>query len=129
MQLLTAILLAIAAPWYLPPQLLSQLESAGAVYRGKITIKKMLVTAYCPCRKCCGKTDGITASGYKIQPSDKFAAADLPFGTILEIPGYGKVPVRDRGGAITGDHIDVFFPTHQEALNWGRKELEVMIYE
>lgn len=88
------------------------------------------VSAYCPCPKCCGQyADGITASGHKIQPGDKFVAADkrFPFGTMLDIPGYGIVPVLDRGGAIKGNKLDVFFPTHQEALNWGRQYLKVKV--
>lgn len=103
------------------------------------------VTAYCPCEKCCGKfADGITASGHRIQPGDRFCAAPatIPFGTLLDIPGYGKaVPVLDRGGAIVAkgstlrregrtfitdyDRLDVFFPTHQEALQWGVQILTI----
>jgi len=94
------------------------------------------VSAYCPCEKCCGRwaTEGvnskgqrITASGHVIQPDDKFVAAPAkyPFGTIIDIPGYGKVPVLDRGGAIVGNKFDVLFHTHQEALEWGRQYLTV----
>lgn len=89
------------------------------------------VSAYCPCSKCCGKyADGVTASGHKIKKGDKFCAApkNIPFGTILEIPGYGKVPVLDRGGVIKGNKIDVYFDTHKEALKWGRQYLTVKIY-
>ena len=84
------------------------------------------VTAYCPNECCCGKyADGITASG---EPAiGKFCAADsiIPFGLKLDIPGYGIVPVLDRGGKIKGRKLDVFFPTHQEALEWGRQKLEI----
>jgi len=87
------------------------------------------VTAYCPCPKCCGKYGWgyTTASGHKIKAGDRFVAApkDIAFGTILGVPGYGVVPVLDRGGAIKGNRLDVYFPTHQEALNWGVKILEV----
>jgi len=86
------------------------------------------VTAYCPCKKCCGEyADGVTASGYIIQKGDKFCASPLPFGTILNIPGYGVVPVRDRGGAIKENSIDVYFDTHQEALNWGVQYLRIEV--
>jgi len=37
--------------------------------------------------------------------------------------------VIDRGGAIKGDKLDVFFPTHQEALKWGRQTVEVKIID
>lgn len=95
--------------------------------------KIIKVTAYCPCEICCGKwADGQTASGYWIQPGDRFVAAPkhIPFGTKLIIPGYnnGKpVEVKDRGGAITVERLDVYFDTHQEALNWGVKYLEIKL--
>ena len=97
----------------------------------------MEVTAYCPCTKCCGEqAAGITASGKTVRHNDgRFVAADtrlLPFGTELSIPGYHggqAVPVLDRGGAIKGNRLDVYFPTHQEALNWGRQRLAVTVIE
>ena len=88
----------------------------------------MKVTAYCPCEICCGKwADGHTASGYKIKPGDKIIAApkDIPFGTWLYVPGYGWAEVKDRGGSIKGNRLDVYFDTHQEALEWGVKYLEI----
>ena len=94
---------------------------------------QMRITAYCPCRKCCGKySDGVTACGHKIQPGDTFVAADgrYPFGTEMLIPGYSNsqpVQVLDRGGTIKGNRLDVFFVTHQEALEWGVKYLEVKV--
>lgn len=90
------------------------------------------ITAYCPCEKCCGRfADGVTASGHRIQPGDKFVAApkEIPFGTILDVPGYGRVPVLDRGGAIKVNRLDVFFSSHQAALDWGVKYLKVKICE
>jgi 3D (Asp-Asp-Asp) domain-containing protein len=93
----------------------------------------MRVTAYCPCSHCCGEyADGITASGHHIEQGDRFAAADrrYGFGTVLIIPGYnGSAPVKvlDRGGAIKGDKLDVFFNTHQEALEWGVQYLDVKV--
>lgn len=104
----------------------------AAVHTGKITIRRFRVSAYCPCQICCGKNAcGVTASGHEIIPGEKFAAADksIPFETMLGIPGYGRVPVLDRGGAIRRDCIDVFFPTHREALDWGIRFLDVVIYE
>ncbi len=89
------------------------------------------VTAYCPCKKCCGRfADGITASMHRIQKGDRFCAADksFPFRVMLDIPGYGFVPVLDRGGKIMGNRLDVFFDTHEEALKWGRQELEIFCW-
>ncbi len=103
-----------------------------AVKKGSSYKKTFKVTAYCPCKICCGKwSDGHTADGHKIQPGDKFVAApaEYPFGTTMMIPFYGTVKVRDRGGAIKGNCLDVFFPTHEQALRWGIKVLDVEIYE
>jgi len=89
------------------------------------------VTAYCPCEKCCGEfADGITASGVNLNGFLGLCIAappEIPFGTIMEIPGYGIAAVADRGGKIKGNRLDVYFPTHQEALNWGVQELKVRI--
>ena len=98
---------------------------------------RMLVTAYSPDARSCGAfADGITASGYSVKTNGmRLVAADtrlLPFGTMLSIPGYDDgyiVPVLDRGGAITGDHLDVLFPTHGQALHWGVRHLDITIWE
>jgi 3D (Asp-Asp-Asp) domain-containing protein len=94
----------------------------------------MLVTAYCPCEKCCGEySDGQTASGHDIQPGDAFVAADrkYPFGTEMVIAGYNNnrpVKVLDRGGAIKGNRLDVFFASHQQALEWGVRYRDVKVH-
>jgi len=91
---------------------------------------EMNVSAYCPCEKCCGKwADGITASGKPAEGLLIAAPPEYAFGTIMEIPGYGMATVEDRGGAIKGNKIDLLFPTHQEALNWGRQYLKVKVYK
>lgn len=96
-------------------------------------VVRMRVTAYCPCSQCCGSfSDGITACNHQIQNGDRFVAADklYAFGTEMIIPGYNKslsVEVKDRGGAIQGDRLDVFFNTHQEALEWGVQFLDVLV--
>ena len=94
---------------------------------------RMRVTGYCPCSKCCGAfSDGITANNHRIQPGDTFVAADksYPFGTEMAIPGYNAgepVQVMDRGGVIKGNRVDLFFHTHQQALEWGVQYLDVLI--
>jgi 3D (Asp-Asp-Asp) domain-containing protein len=94
---------------------------------------RMRVTAYCACEQCCGEyADGQTASGHNIQPGDAFVAADkkYPFGTQMVIEGYNNnrpVKVLDRGGAIRENRLDVFFHTHQEALEWGVKYIDVKV--
>jgi 3D (Asp-Asp-Asp) domain-containing protein len=100
-------------------------------------VVRMEVTAYCPCVKCCGpKAQGITASGKLVNYNNgKFVAADtkvFPFGTKIVVPGYAqseRVEVIDRGGAIKGKKLDLYFATHDEALVWGRQHLDVTVYE
>ena len=87
------------------------------------------ITAYCACKKCCGKTNGITASGVKAREGITVAAdtRKLPFGTNLYIDGVGERTVQDRGGAIKGNKIDIFFNSHQQALKFGVQYKEVFI--
>jgi 3D (Asp-Asp-Asp) domain-containing protein len=97
------------------------------------TRRLMRVTAYCPCKKCCGAyAAGITACGHRIAPGESFVAAppEVPFGATIRIPGYNNdlpVKVMDRGGAIQDDHLDVFFSDHQTAIEWGMQYLTVTI--
>ncbi|MCP4716811.1 MAG: hypothetical protein GY868_16940 [Deltaproteobacteria bacterium] len=51
-----------------------------------------------------------------------------PFGTIIEVPGYGKGIVEDRGSAIKGPtRLDLFYDSHHKALQWGRQHVTVQI--
>ena len=88
------------------------------------------VTAYCACIDCCGKTNGITASGTQATAGRTIAMSkNYKFGTKIEIEGYGTFIVEDRGGAIQGTRIDMFFDTHEEALRFGKKQLRFRIVE
>ena len=93
-------------------------NSSGTVYK---------ITAYCPCSKCCGKATGRTASGTKATPGRTVAASGkYAFGTKLNIGGH-IYTVEDRGGAITGNKIDIFVSSHAEALQWGVRYLPVSV--
>ncbi|MBE7052945.1 MAG: DUF348 domain-containing protein [Ruminococcaceae bacterium] len=91
-------------------------------------------TAYCACSRCCGWSTGITASGMRAQYG--VIAVDprvIPLGTKLYIETtdgsyiYGYSIAADTGGAIKGNRVDLFFPTHGEALQFGRKTVNVYI--
>lgn len=98
---------------------------------------RMLVTAYSPDARSCGKyADGVTASGYSVWTNGgKLVAADtklLPFGSLISVPGYDRgeiVPVLDVGGKIKGHRLDVLFPTHARARQWGAQWLDVVVYD
>lgn len=87
-------------------------------------------SAYCACIKCCGKTNGITASGTKATAGRTIAAPkNYAFGTKIEIAGMGTYVVEDRGGAITGNKIDIYFDSHAEALKFGRRNLQIKVLD
>ena len=95
-------------------------------------------TAYCSCEKCCGtwaenRPDGIvyTASGAVAQEGVTIAADwdVLPPGTVVYIDGLGERVVQDRGGAIKGNSVDVYFEDHDEALVFGRQTVRLYIVE
>ena len=106
-------------------------------------IKRMLVTAYCPCEKCCGKyADGKTSIGRNAWKTFGVAADPkvLPYGTKLKFPKIPEFPevnireVDDTGGAMRQStkkgicHIDVRFHSHKKALQFGRQWLNVEIF-
>ena len=105
-------------------------------------------TGYCKCGECCGwrwnlllqpvyaygpmegepKKIGETATGKKAKKGTIAADTNVfPFGTEMKIPGYGTGVVEDRGGAIKGGKIDLFFKTHKQALEWGRQTVTVEV--
>ncbi|MCE9615964.1 MAG: 3D domain-containing protein [Lentisphaerae bacterium] len=111
--------------------------------------QRMAVTGYCKCGDCCGwrrnwfgrpvftsgpnkgkyKQVGMTASGSMAKHGT--IAADLklyPLGTIMYIDGYGYGRVEDTGGRVKGQHIDLYFYTHNDALRWGRQARSVKVW-
>jgi 3D (Asp-Asp-Asp) domain-containing protein len=113
------------------PQTLDELDWSG--YPKKV----IEATGYTAGVESTGKNPnhpeyGITYSGVKVK-RDLFStvAADLsifPIGTVLYIPGYGYGVVADKGGAITGNKIDLYYDTVDEVYQqWGKKTVEVSI--
>lgn len=105
-----------------------------------VSLGEFRITAYCPCEICCGNwaknrpvdEDGsvqvFTASG-DLAVEGVTIAADtsvLPFGTEVIIDDV-KYIVQDRGKAIKGNKIDVYFENHQDALEFGVQYKEVFI--
>ncbi|MBO5143793.1 MAG: hypothetical protein J6C46_12540 [Clostridia bacterium] len=120
----------------------TQTHTPPTEYLKTIDVK---ATAYCLCKKCCGKSPsnpnyGVTASGFRIIPGQgmKIVASDpkvIPLGTKVYIEGlygakdYGYATVADTGSAIKNLKIDLYMDTHQMALNWGVKTVRVYILE
>lgn len=94
------------------------------------SIGEYTITHYCPCEKCCGKTDAITATG-TIATADRTIAVDpsvIPYGTEVIIDGKTYV-AEDCGGAIKGNRIDIFCDSHSEAISRGKITREVFKVE
>lgn len=88
---------------------------------GKFTIN---ASAYTAAADECGKSDGITASGLMVKENRTIACPPaFPFGTKLKIDGMGTYVCEDRGGAIKGNHVDIYMETKSEAFAFGRKNL------
>lgn len=94
-------------------------------------IEGVTVTHYDCCVQCCGKADGITASGVKATPGVTVAVDPtvIPLGSDVLVD-YGDGNIRyyradDTGGAVKGNHIDLCVATHDEALQLGRQTATV----
>lgn len=83
-----------------------------------VSLGEYRISAYCPCEKCCLKSDGITASGTQATAGRTAAMNGVPFGTKIVIDGH-EYTVEDRGGGLGSKIIDIYFNTHEEALNSG----------
>lgn len=94
-------------------------------------LENFKITAYCPCSKCCGKfADGITATGTAATEGRTIAVDPevIPYGSKVVIDGKEYI-AEDCGGAIKGKRIDLFFETHQEALEYGVQNKLVKVIE
>lgn len=81
-------------------------------------------SAYTAAADECGKSDGITASGVKVAEKRTLACPPMyPFGAKIAIEGYGVYTCEDRGGAIKGNHFDIYMETKKEAFAFGRRNL------
>ena len=93
------------------------------------------LTAYCPCMKCCGKTDGITSTGTTATEGRTIAVDPLviPYGSTVTIyyedGTVHTYTAEDCGGAIKENRIDVFFSSHDAARAFGVQSAMVYVEE
>lgn len=111
------------------PQKISEPQQPQKISKPeKISLGEFKITHYCACMKCCGKTDGITATGTKATANRTIAVDPkvIPLGSKVIIDDQEYI-AEDVGGAIKTNRIDIFVNDHQEALNLGVKHSEVFI--
>jgi len=115
--------------------------SRGAAPRKYKDVIVMQASAYTDDYASTGKKPGdkyfgITSSGTKVRPG--VVAVDprvIPMGSKLYIESmdkttsYGNASAEDTGGAIKGNKIDLFFPSSQEAMRFGRRNVKVYILD
>ncbi|MFS0775060.1 LysM peptidoglycan-binding domain-containing protein [Neobacillus sp. 3P2-tot-E-2] len=108
------------------PAEVAPVVEAAAPSTKEITVEATAYTA--SCEGC----SGITATGINLleDPNQKVISVDpsvIPLGSKVYVEGYGEAIAGDTGGAIKGNKIDIFIPSKQEAINFGRKQLKVTI--
>lgn len=85
-------------------------------------------SAYTAAADECGKSDGITSSGVKVEEHRTLACPpSFPFGAKIAIDGMGIYTCEDRGGAIKGNHFDIYMETKAQAFAFGRRNLEAQV--
>lgn len=104
----------------------NMLETSRGFVRYK-QVRQMEATAYTLAE---GNGDGVTSIG--IVPYHGIIAVDpsvIPYGTKVYIPGYGFAMAGDCGGAIQGNRIDLFMTSYNQAIQWGRRQVNMYILE
>lgn len=97
------------------PEITDDLDDLHWSYLGDFTI-----TYYCACERCCGKSDGITATGTHATQGRTIAVDPdvIPYDTHVIIDGHEYI-AEDCGGAIKDNRIDIYMESHEEALEHG----------
>ncbi|PWW31196.1 3D (Asp-Asp-Asp) domain-containing protein [Cytobacillus oceanisediminis] len=106
-------------------------KSANTVQPAAEKSKSLTVTATAYTASCEGCI-GITKTGVNLleNPDAKVIAVDpnvIPLGSKVYVEGYGYATAEDIGGGIKGNEIDVFIPTTEAAMEFGRKDVKVTI--
>ena len=105
----------------------------AALLAKAIRLEDVTVTHYDPCVKCCGKTDGITATGVPVTPYYTVAVDPevIPLGSeVLVDYGDGVIHyyrAEDTGGGVKGKHLDLCVTDHTEALTLGVRQATVWV--
>jgi len=114
----------------------TQATTAPSASRTSIESFTASVTAYLA--TCPGCT-GITANGTDVRSTTTFhdstfgtvriiaACRRFPFGTVIYISGIGNAVVLDRGGAVTGNVLDLLMGPNDNPWQFGRQALQAQV--
>lgn len=112
-------------------------QKASAHEETEIAGLHFVATAYTAAEDECGKPVGHpdygrTASGEMVRRGIVAVDTDvIPMHSLIRIEGAGDLSgvyeVKDTGGAIKGNRIDIYVPTKHEAYKFGRRDIKVYI--
>ena len=98
-----------------------QTEINGVIVDGKY-LGRFSISHYCSCPICTNTPKGSrTATGH-IPREGRTVAVDpslIPLHSIIYVEGLGTFVAEDVGGAVKGQHLDIYIDNHQRALNLG----------
>jgi 3D (Asp-Asp-Asp) domain-containing protein len=111
----------------------SDVESSNSytdysVQTGLVSLGAFRTTAYCPCYACSEGYGRHTSTG-TIAKANHTIAVDprvIPYGSKVMINGT-VYTAEDRGGAVKGHHIDIFYDTHAQTRQYGSRNVEVFL--
>lgn len=103
-----------------------------ALFNRSVDMGTFTATAYCKCRKCCGKWADVPGTYTGAEPTEGITIAVdpkvIPLDSqvfVLRNGDWHCYTAQDTGGAIKGQKIDIYFETHEDALAFGRQEVRV----
>ena len=105
-------------------------EAPAAQAQNLVPLGVFKTTGYCPCRACSegwGRhtcTGAVATAGHTIAVDPRV----IPYGSKVMINGV-VYTAEDRGGAVRGNHIDIFFNTHAETRQHGTQSAEVYLVQ
>ena len=96
-------------------------EPEGAAWQ---SVGECIITHYCGCAECCGKTDCITYTGVPAKMGRTVSVDHdvIPLGS--EVLINGQVYIAEDTG-VHGKHIDLYIDSHDQALAMGVYKTEV----
>lgn len=137
---------SLASRQRLNARTISSLEAAAAAAQAKSATLTRPAGATSPAQAdapsaplASGQTLTVVATGYALTGTTAtglrtawgVVAVDpamIPLGTRMTIPGYGEGVAADVGHAVRGASIDLWFPSRQQALAWGRRVVTITLH-
>ena len=97
--------------------------------RNGVSLGQFKLTFYCGCVSCSEQWGKQTATGTTCVEGRTIAVDPrvIPYGTRVHIDGFGDFVAEDCGGAIKGNHIDIYLEDHARCNALGVKYANVTV--